>query len=270
MIEGYTTEEVVECCIDYLKEGKAIGLPVPQHEGRLSGRGTKGQKRIHDDDYKKVKEAHFTVLQQLAIVEPYIDQHLKELQAMNTGRSDAWIMKRHKAAFTEWFKNLGLPDGDTTEERTIKRLADGPSSVYTSWHAYDLNGYTFYTKAKDQGSACQNSGLRVEAIDPTGQKSTYYGFIEEICELDYGSNMPIPLFRCQWVKHPSGVVVDIFGLTIVDLVNVGHQNDPWVLADRAAQVFYVTDPSQLKKDIAVSGKQKILGVDDVQDVEAYN
>ncbi|EAO74634.1 Putative transposable element, partial [Streptococcus agalactiae COH1] len=62
MIEGYTTEEVVECCIDYLKDGKAIGLPVPQHEGRLSRKGTKGKKRIHDNDYKKVKDAHFTVL----------------------------------------------------------------------------------------------------------------------------------------------------------------------------------------------------------------
>lgn len=53
-------------------------------------------------------------------------------------------------------------------------------------------------------------------------------------------------------------------------VNVGHKNDPWVLADQAAQVFYVTDPSQLKKDIVVSGKQMILGVDDFEDIEAYN
>jgi hypothetical protein len=64
-------------------------------------------------------------------------------------------MKKHKYHFTEWFKDLGLPDGDTTDERTIKMLADGPSSVYTSWQAYDLNGYTLYTKAKDQRSACQ-------------------------------------------------------------------------------------------------------------------
>nr|AAX95148.1 transposon protein, putative, CACTA, En/Spm sub-class [Oryza sativa Japonica Group]ABA92439.1 transposon protein, putative, CACTA, En/Spm sub-class [Oryza sativa Japonica Group] len=104
MIEGYTTEEVVECCIDYLKDGKAIGLPVPRHEGRISGKGTKEKKRIHDNDYKKVKDAHFTVLQQLAIVEPYIEQHLHELQATNVGRSNAWIMKKHKHHFTEWFK----------------------------------------------------------------------------------------------------------------------------------------------------------------------
>jgi hypothetical protein len=28
MIEGYTTEEVIECCIDYIKDGNPIGAPV--------------------------------------------------------------------------------------------------------------------------------------------------------------------------------------------------------------------------------------------------
>jgi hypothetical protein len=28
MIEGYTTEEVNECCIDYIKDGKPIGVLV--------------------------------------------------------------------------------------------------------------------------------------------------------------------------------------------------------------------------------------------------
>jgi hypothetical protein len=39
IMEGYTTEEVVECCADYVKDGKRIGLPIPLHEGRLRGRG---------------------------------------------------------------------------------------------------------------------------------------------------------------------------------------------------------------------------------------
>jgi hypothetical protein len=39
IMEGYTTEEVVECCADYIKDGKRIGLPIPLHEGRLRGRG---------------------------------------------------------------------------------------------------------------------------------------------------------------------------------------------------------------------------------------
>jgi hypothetical protein len=38
IMEGYTTEVVVECCTNYVKDGKRIGLPTPLHEGRLRGR----------------------------------------------------------------------------------------------------------------------------------------------------------------------------------------------------------------------------------------
>nr|ABB47202.2 transposon protein, putative, CACTA, En/Spm sub-class [Oryza sativa Japonica Group] len=192
MVEGYNTEEVVECCIDYLKDGKTIGIPVPRHEGRLTGRGTVGKKRFVDLEYKFVSEAHFSVLHQLAIVEPYIDQHLELLRSENKGRTDDWMIKEHKRRFVDWLQELNLPDGDTTEEITMKRFSCGQSST------------------------------------------------------------------CQWVKHLNGVIIDKFGLTVVDLGNVRHKDDSWVLADRVAQVFYVTDPANLKKEIVLSGKQKIL------------
>jgi hypothetical protein len=60
IMEGYTTEEVVECYADYVKDGKRIGLPIPLHEGRLRGR--MGQKSFVDRDYNSVSEAHFSVL----------------------------------------------------------------------------------------------------------------------------------------------------------------------------------------------------------------
>jgi hypothetical protein len=47
ILEGYTTEEVVECCADYIKDRKWIGLPIPVHEGRLRGRGMMGQKNFY-------------------------------------------------------------------------------------------------------------------------------------------------------------------------------------------------------------------------------
>jgi hypothetical protein len=43
-----------------------------------------------------------------------------------------------------------------------------------------------------------------------------------------------------------------------------------VLAERVAQVFYITDPMNVKKHITVSGKQRILEVEGVIDVEDYN
>jgi hypothetical protein len=64
-----------------------------------------------------------------------------------------------------------------TEETTMKILASRPSSCVTSWQAYDINEYTYYTKEKDRRSVDQNSGIRIEAFDPLGVKITYYGYI---------------------------------------------------------------------------------------------
>jgi hypothetical protein len=95
IIEGYTTDEVLECCVDYVKDGKRIGLSIPLHEGRLRGRGRIGQKTFVDIDYSLVSEAHFSVLQQLVIAEPCIDEQLSELRRDNTDHTYVWIMKEH-------------------------------------------------------------------------------------------------------------------------------------------------------------------------------
>jgi hypothetical protein len=95
IMEGYTIEEVVECCADYMKDGKRIGLPISLHEGRLRGRGRMSQKSFVDRDYNSVSEAHFSVVQQLEIVASYIKENLSELRRDNIGRTEAWIMKEH-------------------------------------------------------------------------------------------------------------------------------------------------------------------------------
>jgi hypothetical protein len=69
---------------------------------------------------------------------------------------------------------------------------------------------------------------------------------------------------CQWVKHMNSVSVDNYGLTLVDLRNVGHKDDPWAIANYVAQVFYVLN-SETRKHIVVSAKQKNVGVENVED-----
>ena len=54
-----------------------------------------------------------------------------------------------------------------------------------SWHiltfkGYEINGNIFYMIAQDKRSNNQNSGVHIDAIDPNGNKETYYGRIEEI------------------------------------------------------------------------------------------
>jgi hypothetical protein len=55
------------------------------------------------------------------------------------------------------------------------------------------------------------------------------------------------------------VNVDNYGLTLVDMKNLGHKDDLRVLVDRVAQVFYVFD-LETRKHIVVSGNEKLLGL----------
>jgi hypothetical protein len=151
-----------------------------------------------------------------------------------------------------------------TEDMMMKMLASHPSSCVTLWQAYEINGYTYYTKEKERRSVAQNNGICIEAFDPIEVKTTYYGYIQDIWELDYDVRLQIPIFKCQCVKHLNGMSMDNYGLTLVDLKNIGHKDDPWVLADRVAQVFYVLDP-ETGKHVLVSAKQKNVEVEKMED-----
>jgi hypothetical protein len=50
--------------------------------------------------------------------------------------------------------------------------------------------------------------------------------------------------------------IDNYGFTIVDLRNVGHKDEPWVLTTTVAQVFYILDPKDEKKYIVVPKNNK--------------
>ena len=121
-----------------------------------------------------------------------------------------------------------------------------------TYKGYKINGNTFYTIAQDQKSTNQNSGVRFDAATKRG-KDTYYGYIEEIWELDYGGGLKIPLFRCKWVTMTRyGVTEDPqYGMTTVDLNNLGYTDEPFVLANDVAQVIYVkhmsTKPRKKKR-----------------------
>ena len=177
---------------------------------------------------------------------------------------------------------------DTTVEEQLYLLAKAPSSTILTFQGYEINGNTFYTTDQDKKSTNQNSGVRFDATNNNGKKDTYYGYIEQIWELDYGPSFKVPLFRCKWFNLKGGVNVDPkYGMTTVDLKNLGYDTEPFVLANEVAQVFYVKDMStrpkkrkdkqantsydEPKRHIVLSGKRNIVGVEDKTDMsEDYN
>jgi hypothetical protein len=67
-------------------------------------------------------------------------------------------------------------------------LASVPSRQVMTWQTYDISGFTYYTKSKDKKSMSQNRRVRCHALhSKTSEETTYFCFIKDIWELDYGT-----------------------------------------------------------------------------------
>ncbi|XP_078179598.1 uncharacterized protein LOC144573719 [Carex rostrata] len=279
IIRAYAAEEVIEYCTQYLDDLKTVGIPKSRHEGRLHGVGTIGSKLIIPDR-TIMALAHFHVLQHLTDVHPYLDEHMTILRQHNPTKSDKWLIGEHNEKFQTWFacRVLEAPDEENIKD-IVKKLALGPVHVVRSFQGFDINGYTFYTRTQDEKSTVQNSGVTLVAVSsdfsgakgagPSQASMSYYGFIEEIWELDYRT-FKIPLFLCKWVDNRKGVKVDNDGFIVVDFNKLGYKDDPFILARQATQVFYVIDPTDRTKHVVLSGKRRIIGIDNVVDEEVYD
>jgi len=118
---------------------------------------------------------------------------------------------------------------------------------------YNINGYTFYTKAQDNKSTNQNSGVHIDAYDTNGEKDTYYEWIEEIWELDYGP-LKVPLFQCERVGL-DGMKIDKHGMTIVELGLIAYEEEPFIPSRNISQVFYVKDQAGKYLHVALQEKK---------------
>jgi len=70
----------------------------------------------------------------------------------------------------------------------------------------------------------------------------YYGFIEEIWEVDHTKFFVI-IFKCKWVDNKSGVKIDESGFTLVDFRKIRYRDEPFIIVQQASQVLYIEDPT---------------------------
>jgi len=175
------------------------------------------EKIFIDNEYAEVSRAHYAVLVSIKLMEPYIDEHMEIIQSERNGRTGDWVMKQHKQCLTSWLKDQNIQPGETIDSITISKLEAGPSRQVTSWSSYEINGYTYYTLFRRVN---QNSGVRAVAIGAGAQKIDYFGIIEDILELDYGTEaLNVALFRRCWIKQHE---FNEIGLRVMDLHNIGY------------------------------------------------
>ena len=122
---AYGTEEVIDFCVDFIDDLKPIGVPKSRYEGRLNGKDTLGKKSYVCTDDFSFKKAHYAVLQQSSLVDPYIEEYKKILLSEFPGKSEAWITREHMNTFGSWLRKHLMHNLDISEQLFL--LARGPS-----------------------------------------------------------------------------------------------------------------------------------------------
>jgi hypothetical protein len=126
----------------------------------------------------------------------------------------------------------------------LRKVAQGCQYRTLSYNTYDINGYRFRTathERKRHNAKTINSGVVADGQDGI----EYYGIIEEIIELCFGSFKPlkIVLFKCHWFHPIRGVRRrPNIGLVEVNKTSVLSGNEPYIVAQQATQVYYVPYP----------------------------
>ena len=223
-------------------------------------------------------QAHLYILNNMKEVQPYLAEHKRLLKENNPKKSDMQISNEHNKSFIGWFEEYARKQKDVSD--TVRLLAVKPQFIVFSWGGYEINGYSFSTKVIDGKRTTQNSGVMVEAEathfsssrdkNPKLATTTYYGVIEEIWEIIYAPHFKVPIFKCKWVHSNAVVIERQSGMISVDLNRVGYKDEPFILASHAKQVFYVSDPTNVKLSIALQNRNQMdcaLTVNDGDDDE---
>ena len=146
-------------------------------------------------DYKTLCEAHYYVLQNTIVVDPYMHEHLSFVRTLypTKAKNEKWLQAEHKRSFSSWFKRkieTELAWLEHTISQQIRWLAHEPKRDVLIYCGYGIAGYYYNTSDYDSRSTRQNSGVMVEAeslhMSIAKDKNLiyanilYYGVIEDI------------------------------------------------------------------------------------------
>ncbi len=106
---------------------------------------------------------------------------------------------------------------ETQTNEYLKKLARGPIFTVVTYQGYDINGYTFYTKANDSRSKCENSGVRVDTEDSTRKKIRILGTSKK-----FGKSIMECLYKFLYL-NVNGWSID----KVLRWMNMGSQLLTW-------------------------------------------
>ncbi|CAN6552438.1 unnamed protein product [Malus baccata var. baccata] len=160
--------------------------------------------------------------------------------------SSSNVEQRHKDKFPSWFcehmRSLGKEKSPLYNDELFE-LARGAVRAET-YQGCVVNGVKFVVAERDDRLIIQNSGVYVPGDVDTGELE-FYGKLTSVIELLYRQGYKVVLFKCHWFNtDPSrrGSIKRDYHLISVNTNTRWYDNDPYILATQAKQVFYVADP----------------------------
>ena len=121
-------------------------------------------------------------------------------------------------------------------------LTCGPDVEVKKYDPCIVNGVRFYTKDRDSRHKSQNSGLMVEG-NHGDNVIDFYRVVTDIFKLDYLKQRRVVHFKCEWFdlsSRKSSIYID-GDIVSVNISRTWYENDSYVLACQANQIFYIND-----------------------------
>ncbi|CAM8969617.1 unnamed protein product [Rhodiola kirilowii] len=199
--------------------------------------GRKINQRVLDS--REFKKAIHYIFSNTPELEQYLALFETDLRQRRPRFNDQQIYNGILTDFPEWLcshvwelgKTLALP-------QWIYYLSARFRSNVACSATYKVNNYKFHIESHGEGRNTVNSHVYVKGTEGTH----YYGVIEEIIHMRCRTNhhLKVVLFRCRWYdpqfvrSYPSN------GVVILNTHRPYPQYDPYILAQQAMQVYYVT------------------------------
>ena len=104
-----------------------------------------------------------------------------------------------------------------------------------------VNGVDFVCERRDQFLRTQNSGVIAKGTD--FRVEWLYDILVAVVELHYSDGMIVHLFKCRWFNSTiQGSTMIDHGMISVNTNCSYYEDEPFIPATHALQIFYIDDP----------------------------
>ena len=83
----------------------------------------------------------------------------------------------------------------------------------------------------------------------------FYGTIQNIWEVNYNT-FKVVIFKCNWVENNACIRKDDLKYTLVDLSQIGHSSDSFIIATHERQIFHVINLVDVRWSVIVMPLEK--------------